>query len=105
MPSLLCRGHVYRADLGYGLKPWVVVSNNARNRHTQDILAVRATTTHRDLPTWVELTRNDPLTGYIIADNIETLGKDELREYLGSLCPRTLTNLNTALALALGLPT
>lgn len=99
-----CRGHVYRADLGYGLKPWVVVSNNARNRHTQDIIAVRATTTRRYLPTWVEMTRDDPLNGYIVADNIETLGKDELRDFLGALCPQTISHLNTALSIALGLP-
>jgi mRNA interferase MazF len=97
------RGHVYRADLGYGLKPWLVVSNNARNRVTADVLAVRLTTTKRELPTWVPLAQNDPLGGYVNTDNIETLAKNELGEYLGTLSPASMLAVNRALSLALGL--
>ena len=46
----------------------------------------------------------DPLTGYANADNIETLGKDELGDYLGALTPATMAKVNAALAVALGLP-
>jgi mRNA interferase MazF len=99
------RGQVYRADLGYGVKPWLVVSNNPRNRATADVLAVRLTTTVRELPTWVQLGPTDPLTGYVNADNIETLGKNELSDYLGALSPESMMKVNQALALALGLPT
>jgi mRNA interferase MazF len=98
------RGQVYRCDLGYGAKPWLIVSNNARNRHTADVLAVRLTTTQRSLPTWVAMTARDPVTGYANADNIETLGKGELGDYLGALTPTTMTRINAALAVALGLP-
>lgn len=98
------RGQIYRADLGYGLKPWLVVSNNARNRVTADILAVRLTTTKRELPTWVELTPADPLGGYVNTDNIETLSKNELGEHLGTLSPSSMLEVNRALAIALGLP-
>ncbi|WP_026452859.1 type II toxin-antitoxin system PemK/MazF family toxin [Saccharomonospora iraqiensis] len=104
MTATPARGQVYRADIGYGAKPWVVVSNNHRNTHTRDVLAVRATTTQRDLPTWVKLTREDPLTGFVNTDNIETLGRDELGDYLGCLCPQSVLALNRALAIALGLP-
>jgi mRNA interferase MazF len=76
------RGQVYRCDVGFGLKPWLIVSNNARNRHTADVLAIRLTTTVRQLPTWVPLSSGDPLAGYANADNIETLGKDELGDHL-----------------------
>lgn len=99
------RGQVYRCDLGYGPKPWLVVSNNPRNRHTADVLAIRLTTTVRRLPTWVPLSANDPLTGYANADNIETLGKDELGDYLGALSVPTMRLINQALALSLALPT
>ena len=97
-------GQVYRCDLGYGSKPWLIVSNNARNRHTADVLAARLTTTPRTLPTWVALASADPLTGYANADNIETLGKDELGDYLGALTPATMAKVHAALAVALGLP-
>ena len=51
------RGQVYRADIGFGAKPWLVVSNNHRNRALSDLLAVRITATdrHANLPTWVQL--------------------------------------------------
>jgi mRNA interferase MazF len=99
------RGQVYRADLGYGVKPWLIVSNNPRNRATADVLAVRLTTTVRELPTWVQLGPADPLAGSVNADNIETLGKNELGDYLGALSPESMMKVNQALALALGLPT
>jgi mRNA interferase MazF len=98
------RGQVYRCDLGYGPGLWLIVSNNSRNRHTADVLAIRLTTTARQLPTWVPLSASDPLGGYANADNIETLGKDELGNYLGALSVTTMTRVNTALAMALALP-
>jgi mRNA interferase MazF len=97
------RGQVYRCDLGYGLNPWLVVSNNARNRLLSDIVAIRLTTTARDLPTWVKLSAADPLTGYANADCIEQLAKDKLGEYLGALSPASMREVNQALAVALAL--
>ncbi len=97
------RGQVYWCDLGYGLKPWLVVSNNVRNRLLSDVIAIRLTTTARDLPTWVKLSPVVPLAGYANADCIEQLGKDELGEYLGALTPASMRSINQALAIALAL--
>lgn len=97
------RGQVYRCDLGYGLKPWLVVSNNSRNRLLSDVIAIRLTTTARQLPTWVELSPADPLKGHANADCIEQLGKDELGAYLGALSPGSIRKVNQALAIALAL--
>ncbi len=104
MTSVPVRGQVYRADVGFGAKPWLVVSNNGRNRVTADVLAVRLTTTARDLPTWVALGPADPLGGYVNTDNIETIGRHELGDYLGALSGESITRVNRALAVALGLP-
>lgn len=98
------RGQVYRADLGYGAKPWLIVSNNQRNQHLADILAVRLTTTEKRLPTWVRLAGGDGMVGWVNTDHLETLGKDELGDYLGALSPATMARVNQALAIALGLP-
>jgi mRNA interferase MazF len=97
------RGQVYRCDLGYGLKPWLVVSNNSRNRLLGDVVAIRLTTTVRELPTWVKLSPGDPLAGYANADCIEQLGKDELGEYLGALTPASMRSVSQALMIALAL--
>lgn len=97
------RGQVFRCDLGYGAKPWLVVSNNARNRLLSEIVAIRLTTTERILPTWVQLSASDPLIGYANADCIEQLGKNELGEYLGALSAATMRRVNQALAIALAI--
>jgi mRNA interferase MazF len=97
------RGQVYRCDLGHGLKPWLVVSNNGRNQRLDTVIAIRITTTARDLPTWVQLSPADPVAGYVIADDIEQLCLDELRQYQGSLTRATMDRVNHALGLALAL--
>ena len=97
------RGQVYRCDLGYGPKPWLVVSNNLRNRLLNDLIAVRITTTVRDLPTWVKLSPADGLAGYVNTDCIERLGRDELGKYLGAPTPASMRSVNQALAIALAL--
>jgi mRNA interferase MazF len=101
--ATLQRGQVYRCDLGYGPKPWLVVSNNSRNRLLDDVIAIRLTTTVRDLPTWVKLSPGDPLAGYANADCIEQLRKDELGEYLGALTSASMRGVNQALVIALAL--
>lgn len=103
MFSFPARGHVYRVDLGYGAKPWLVVSNNARNRVLFTVLAVRVTTIAKPLPTWVSLTPADPLTGHVVVDDLEQLAGDELGEHLGALAPASILRVNEALKLVLGI--
>ena len=103
------RGQVYRVDIGgdYGRKPYVIVSNNVRNRKLNSVLGVRVTTTDKSgIPTAVRLTQSDPLVGFAVADNITELYDDEIAnaDLMGALCPSTITSLNYALAQALGLP-
>lgn len=100
------RGQVYRADVGYGLKPWMIVSNNHRNRALPSVLAVRLTTTIKriDLPTWVPLSSADPLVGFLNVDDLEQIDRDELVELVGCLAPATILAVNNAVRLALTLP-
>jgi len=102
------RGHVYRVALGnLDPKPYVIVSNNHRNRVLDSVLAVRITTTDKaHIPTAVELNSADPLVGYAMADDIVEIFEDELAEatYMGTLSSNTILNLNRALMQALGIP-
>lgn len=84
------RGRIYRADIGFGLKPWLVVSNNARNRALDEVIVIRITTTRRDLPSWVPLRTGDPLVGYIACDDLGPMYRDDIREELGALTPATM---------------
>ncbi|GAA5075154.1 type II toxin-antitoxin system PemK/MazF family toxin [Nocardia iowensis] len=100
------RGQIYRADIGHGPKPWLIVSNNRRNRQLPRLLAVRITPTDKyaSLPTVVPLSTGDPLVGYIVVDDLQQLRRDELKELLGTVAPATIMAVNTALKLALAIP-
>ncbi|WP_278247941.1 type II toxin-antitoxin system PemK/MazF family toxin [Mycobacterium syngnathidarum] len=94
---------MYRVDLGHGPKPWVILSNNSRNRNLETVLAARITTTSRNahLPTVVQLTVADPLVGYVLVDDIVQLYQDELTELLGALSAQTMHEVSQALRIAL----
>jgi mRNA interferase MazF len=106
MSVIPARGQVYRVNIGFGPKPWLVVSNNQRNRKLSSLLAVRITTTdkHAALPTLVRLGQDDPRTGYVNTDDLQQLGRDELGELLGSVAPATVLRVNEALRIVLALP-
>ncbi len=100
------RGQVFWADLNYGRKPWLIVSNNQRNGNLDSVIAARITTTgrHADLPTIVALGREDPLIGFVVADDLVQIYHDELLEQNGALAPATMLAVNEALRVALALP-
>lgn len=97
------RGQVYRVDLGHGPKPWVVVSNNARNRSLDTVLAARITTTleNQHIPTVIPLGPGEPVVGVVLVDDLEQLYRDELAQPLGALSPRTMQAISAALRIAL----
>ena len=96
------RGQVFRVDLGHGAKPWLVVSNNSRNRNLITVVAVRITTTdkHTQVPTVVALSSADPLVGYALADDLIQLYRDELTEPLGAVSTKTMRAVSDALRIA-----
>lgn len=97
------RGQVFRVDLGHGAKPWLVVSNNSRNRNLETVIAARITTTskHADVPTVVALSSADALTGHVVVDDLIQLYRDELTVALGALSPPTMRAVSAALRIAL----
>ena len=98
------RGRVYRADLGYGLKPFLIVSNNRRNNALDSALAVRLTTSPKpELTSIVPLGPADPLVGRVLCDDIVPIYRDELTEDLGALSRETMAAVAGGLSAALGL--
>lgn len=97
------RGQIYRVDLGHGAKPWLIVSNNSRNRNLETVVAVRVTTTskHANVPTVVPLSSADPLVGYVVVDDLIQLYHDELSVTLGALSAPTMLAVRAALRIAL----
>lgn len=98
------RGRVYMADIGYGDKPFLVVSNNARNRALDDCLAVRITTSPKpDIASVVELSGVDPLVGRVLCDDLVKLFRDELRRDVGALSAGSMARVRVGLLHALAL--
>ena len=100
------RGQIYFLDLGYGEKPWVVVSNNSRNRALGSALVARVTTSRKQpLPSIVDLDSQDPVVGSVICDDIETIYTDDEPRFGGAVSLETLKRINAALRVAFGLTT
>jgi mRNA interferase MazF len=98
------RGRVYLADIGYGAKPWLVVSNNQRNHRLGDVLVVRITTADRPhVPTAIALTAEDPLVGSVLCDDLQQLYRDELGQDCGALSRPTMLRVAAGLRAALAL--
>lgn len=99
------RGNIYWADLGHGEKPWVVVSNDARNNALGSALVARITTTVKPpLDSIVVLDRADaPFTGRVLCDDIETLYDDEPVRHGGALRSATILRIDSALRVAFAL--
>ena len=103
--SYLMRGNVYWADLGAGRKPYLVVSNNDRNRHLASAVVVRLTTTLKPpLSTIIDLTGADyPLVGRVLCDDIMVAHEDDYPEHAGALSPATMRRVEGALRIVLAL--
>lgn len=103
------RGCVYWVYLDTGeqdeRKPFLVVSNNQRNAHLGDCLAVRLTTTRKEpRTTVVPLGPADrPLHGFVLCDEITLVYDDELLEQVGALSHLTMGRVSRGLKAALAL--
>jgi mRNA interferase MazF len=85
----MLRGRIYRAHLSdiSADKLFLVVSNNRRNRASEQVLAVRliATPPRDDRPAMVPLGPEEVMTGWVSCDDIETMYDDEVRADAGAL--------------------
>ena len=104
--SQLLRGRVYRAlPAGFDVDHYfVVVSNNARNRALPSVLAVRMTTRPKPaLPSIVETSTDEVLSGRAVCDDVYELWDDEVRQDVGALSSATMRAIGEGLKAALGL--
>lgn len=99
------RGRVYGVDLGHGEKPWLVISENARNRALDSVLAIRLTTTKLDhIASAVPLTGADrPLVGWIRTDDLEQVFVHEVGREWGAVSASTMRQVDLALHKSLGI--
>lgn len=108
------KGDIFYADLTPvigseqgGVRPVLIIQNNVGNRYSPTVIAA-AITSRSDkhpLPTHVPLTaiyglRRDSI---VLLEQVRTIDRSRLREYIGHLLPDALQRVDQALAVSLGM--
>lgn len=103
--TLLRRGQVVRAEVGQDEpKLFLVVSNNQRNRHFDQVLAVRLTTSRKsERPSIIELGASEAFVGRVLCDDLGPIYPDEVLGVLGGLTPGAMRAVDDGLLAALGI--
>ncbi len=109
------RGDIYYADLSPvvgseqgGVRPVLIVQNNVGNRFSPTVIAA-AITSQKDkapLPTHIHVHSGEnglAKDSVVLLEQIRTLDKRRLREHMGHLDARSMTQVDRALEISFGL--
>ena len=109
------RGDIYYADLSPvigseqgGTRPVLVIQNDIGNQHSPTIIAAIITGRRKSryLPTHVLLPASTcglPKNSMVMLEQIRTLDRDRLHEYIGHLGTAKMCEINIALGISIGL--
>ncbi len=115
MDSNVKRGDIYYADLSPvvgseqgGVRPVLIIQNDTGNRHSPTVIAAAITsqTGKARLPTHIDLSANTyglPKDSVVLLEQIRTLDKRRLREYMGRLDEDLMGRVDDAIAVSFGL--
>jgi len=115
MQSGVRRGDIYYADLSPvvgseqgGMRPVLIIQNDTGNRHSPTVIAAAITSQMNKarLPTHIELeAKNFGLTkdSVVLLEQIRTIDKRRLRERMGKLSDKLMTQVDNAIAVSFGL--
>jgi mRNA interferase MazF len=95
------RGDIIQARTGGRTDVWAVISNDIRNTELDSVLAARVLAVGGASPTRVATGDHDPLIGFISADHLVTIYRDEVHDRIGTLAPATEAALSRALRIAM----
>ena len=115
MKKTYFRGEMYYADLGTGIgseqngfRPVVIIQNDVGNKHSPTTIVAAISTqimTKAKLPTHYYLMAGNGLAqpSMIMLEQIRTVDKARLTQYIGKLSEIDMKGLNHALAISVGL--
>ena len=115
MRNTYLRGELYYADLGTGIgseqngyRPVVIIQNDVGNRHSPTTIVAAISTqikTKANLPTHYHLKLGSGLvqSSMVMLEQIRTVDKTRLAQYIGKLSDEEINGLNHALAISIGL--
>ena len=108
------RGDMFYADLSPvvgseqgGIRPVIIIQNDLGNKHSPTVIAAAITSQmgKAKLPTHIPLEKEKyclPKDSIVLLEQIRTIDKTRLLEYIGELPPETMNKVNTALLISLG---
>lgn len=101
------RGDIWQADLGAkaGKRPVVLLTRSAVIPYLNKVTVAEITSQNKGYPTEVDIDQkaNLPAPSFVQLDNIQTLPKQRLEKYLGSLDDATMKLISEKIVLALNL--
>ena len=112
---MIKRGELYYADLSPvfgseqgGIRPVLVVQNDIGNKYSPTVIAAAITSKldKAKLPTHVELCATDyglQKDSVILLEQIRTIDKSRLENYIGKVNKDTMRKIDQALAVSVGL--
>lgn len=93
----------------HGKRPVVIIQNNVGNRHSPTVIVAMLTTARkkRHLPTHVHVHKNTqnnlPQSSIVLLEQIRSVDKIRLTEYIGQMDQYTMYQIDEALAISIGL--
>ena len=115
MSRTYLRGDLYYADLGSGIgseqkgnRPVVIIQNNVGNKHSPTVIIAAITSKANikaKLPTHYYLDAGNGLAqpSLVLLEQIRTVDKRRLSDYIGRLNETHIRGINHALAISIGL--
>lgn len=115
MERKIARGDLYYADLTPGVgseqsgcRPMLIIQNNRGNKHSRTVIAAIITSRAKskaELPTHCLIKAQQGLErdSLVLLEQIRTIDKSRLREYIGTLGGEDMSRIDRALAVSVGL--
>ena len=113
MDRIIKRGDIYYANLNPvigseqgGTRPVLIISNDTGNKHSPTVIVAAITGqigTKKKLPTHTIVHNGLDKDSIILLEQIRTIDKQRLQEYLGTLDGRFLVAVDKALAISVSL--
>ena len=115
MERKIKRGDMFYADLTPsvgseqdGIRPVLIIQNNDGNKHSKTVIAAIITSkvaSKAKLPTHCPIKAQQGLgrDSLVLLEQIRTIDKKRLKEYIGTLDGDTMSGIDKALAISVGL--
>ncbi len=109
------RGDIFYADLSPvvgseqgGVRPVLIVQNNMGNKYSPTVIAAAITSqqSKANIPTHITIESDSSglsKNSVVLLEQVRTIDKKRLREKMGSIGPSTMSRIDEAISISMGL--